>query len=287
LSGIFPLVVDERSKPFGWSWDKDAPAFDLPGMSASEALTLLMARDHLRAVMPSTTLQQLEGHFRQAENRVQATAEPSALARWRDKVRIVQPVQPLLAPVTDPEILATVQQALLQDLQCLLTYQRRGAEAGESYVVNPLGLVQRGQVLYLVATIKTYADLRLLVMHRVLSAEPLPTPVIRPPGFSLDAYLAAGALGWSAGEVAQLVLRFSSAAGAHLYETPLAVDQTITVLADGRLQVMATVQQTQQLSWWLMGFGEAVEVLAPPQLRQAMQRTATGLAARYAVDHPL
>jgi predicted DNA-binding transcriptional regulator YafY len=49
---IFPLTVDERSKPFGLSWIKDAPAFDLPGLSPSEGLTLLMARDHLRAVLP-------------------------------------------------------------------------------------------------------------------------------------------------------------------------------------------------------------------------------------------
>lgn len=39
--------------PLAGLWEKDAPAFDLPGISLSESLTLLMAREHLQAVMPS------------------------------------------------------------------------------------------------------------------------------------------------------------------------------------------------------------------------------------------
>ena len=32
LSKNFPLISDERDKPFGWSWSKDAPVYDLPSM---------------------------------------------------------------------------------------------------------------------------------------------------------------------------------------------------------------------------------------------------------------
>ena len=39
MSAIFPLVADEREKPYGWSWSVDAPSFDLPGLSPSQALT--------------------------------------------------------------------------------------------------------------------------------------------------------------------------------------------------------------------------------------------------------
>src|ERR1700730_10206168 len=33
LSEAFPLPSDDRERPFGWSWQKDAPAFDLPNLS--------------------------------------------------------------------------------------------------------------------------------------------------------------------------------------------------------------------------------------------------------------
>ena len=30
LSRIFPLVSEEKNRPFGWSWQKNARAFDIP-----------------------------------------------------------------------------------------------------------------------------------------------------------------------------------------------------------------------------------------------------------------
>ena len=43
LSDVFPLVSDERSKPFGWSWQKHASQFSLPGMSPLQAMVLTLA----------------------------------------------------------------------------------------------------------------------------------------------------------------------------------------------------------------------------------------------------
>lgn len=42
LSCSFPLCCDSREKPYGWSWQKDAESFDLPGLTIPEALTLSM-----------------------------------------------------------------------------------------------------------------------------------------------------------------------------------------------------------------------------------------------------
>ena len=40
LSGVFPLICDDRSQTFGWSWSGDAPTFDLPAMDGPTALTV-------------------------------------------------------------------------------------------------------------------------------------------------------------------------------------------------------------------------------------------------------
>lgn len=284
LSRIFPLIVDERSKPFGWSWDKEAPAFDLPGISSSESLTLLMAREYLRSVMPSSVQNQLAPYFRQAEQKLDALAEHSSLASWLDKVRIIPPTQPLLVPVIDESVEATLQEALLLDRQCLISYQRKDADKPDEYPINPLGLVQRGALLYLICTIKTYADPRILVLHRVRSAELLSSPVQRPREFDLDTYLSGGAFGWGAGNAIQLEVLFNPESGNHLYETPLSVDQVISIEPDGRLRVVAAVPENKQLLWWLLGFGEGVEVLAPKGLRESVARCLTLAARRY---HPL
>lgn len=280
LSGVFPLISDERSRPYGWSWERDAAGFDLPGMSVSESLTVIMAQEHLRSVMPASTLSQMAPYFRQAEQKLNALSGHSSLAGWFDKVRIIPPTQPLLAPQVDESVLSTLQEGLLQNRQCEITYQRRGADGMVTYPVNPLGIVQRGIVLYLVCTIKTYPDLKILAIHRVQSATLLDAAAYRPDGFHLDNYLASGAFGWQADRSIQFEALFSVDAGNHLYETPLSVDQIITP-QDDRLKVTATIQYTQQLVWWLLGFAAEVEVIAPVELRDHLKEKLRSAVSRY------
>lgn len=281
LAMIFPLVSDERSKPYGWGWQKDAPAFDLPGISNSEAITLLLAREHLRTLLPASTIAQLQPYFALAEQKLTALEQHSGIAGWQHKVRVIPPTQPLLAPRIDESVQATLHEALLHDRQCNIAYQRREATEPESYPVHVLGLVQRGQVLYLVCTIKTYPHIRLLALHRILAAELLSEAISPPADFDLDVYIASGALGWFPKETIHLKAIFTAEVAAHLYETPLSEDQAMTELPDGRIQLAATVQETLQLRWWLQGFGDAVEVIKPIHLRKQIAEGIHHLAERY------
>lgn len=281
LATIFPLVSDERSKPYGWGWQKDAPAFDLPGISNSEAITLLLAREHLRTLLPASTIAQLQPYFALAEQKLTALEQHSGIAGWQHKVRVIPPTQPLLAPKIDDAVQATLHEALLHERQCNITYQKREATEPESYPVHALGLVQRGQVLYLVCTIKTYPHIRLLALHRILAAELLSEAISPPAGFDLDAYIASGALGWFPKETIHLKAIFNADVAAHLYETPLSEDQAMTELPDGRIQLTATMQETLQLRWWLQGFGDAVEVIKPMHLRKQIAESINRLAERY------
>ena len=207
---IFPLVSDERSRPYGWSWQKDAPAFDLPGISNSEAITLLLAREHLRNLLPASTIAQLQPYFGLAEQKLTALKQHNGIAVWQNKVRVIPPTQPLLSPKIDEAVQATLHEALLQERQCKVTYQKRDATEPETYPVHALGLVQRGQVLYLVCTIKTYPHIRILALHRILAAELLSEVISLPDNFDLDEYIASGALGWFPKETIHLAAIFTA-----------------------------------------------------------------------------
>src|SRR3546814_10139941 len=52
LSIHFPLVLDDRSKPYGWSWAKDAHFEFMPKLTAAQAVALQLARTHLRDLLP-------------------------------------------------------------------------------------------------------------------------------------------------------------------------------------------------------------------------------------------
>jgi len=74
---------------------------------------------------------------------------------------------------------------------------------------------------------------------------------------------------------------FNARAGEHLFETPLTANQVLTVQDDGKLLLEAEISDTQELRWWLSGFGSAVKVVEPVGLREFFQSEAEVLANVY------
>ena len=283
LTVPFPLLADERSKPFGWSWRADAPGLTIPGLTLSQALTFQLVEQHLRPLLPPAVLAELQPAFALAAARL-AEAGPTRRS-WVDKVRVVSPTQTLRVPPIAPEVQRTLYEALLTDHQVQIRYLKPGEKSPITYeAVHPLGLVQRGAVLYLVCTFFGYTDPFLLVVHRMKTVTALEAPAIRPPGFDLDAYIASGRMGFGDGRIIRLEMLLHADAARHLTETPLSEDQRLTATPDGRVRVNATVPETEQLRWWILGFGEKAEVIKPIRLRKVMAETSQALAARYCVS---
>lgn len=267
LSKMFPLISDERDKPFGWSWSKDAPVFDLPALSHTEALTLAMVEQHLNALLPASTLSQLQPYFKAAKQHLSDIPNSERSRSWLNKVRTVPPTQPLLPPAVKEAAQKTVYEALLADRQLKIQYLKRGAKDSVAYQIHPLAVVQRGPVTYLCCTFKDYGDLRILALHRIQSATTLEDMAKIPRGFSIDEAIKSGIFGFGGGEEIQLEAIFCNGAGDHLFETPLSKDQLLSEQKDGTLKLVATVINTPQLKWWLLGFGSDVKVVKPLLLK--------------------
>jgi len=279
LSAHFPLVNDDREKPYGWSWQQDAAALSLPGLSPMEALIFHLAARHLQSILPASMLKALASHFQTAEGKLGSAVQARA---WANKVRVVPSTQPLIAPKVEPKAYAAVTEALLNDCQMKAGYRRRGDDKPSSYILNPLALVQRGAATYLVATVNEYHDPRLFALHRFTSAEGLGESARKVAGFDIDAYINSGGLGFGGdGDLIKLEALVDPAIADHLDETPLAMDQSLVLAAGARKRLKATVINTPQLRWWLLGFGEGVEVLRPKSLRQMMANRASAMALQY------
>lgn len=283
LSESFPIVCDERDKPYGWSWAKEGAHFDLPGITTSEALTFNLVEQHLKPILPASTLSQLNHYFVTASKKLASLSEQSPAHSWLHKVRVIQPTLTLLPPNIDSDAQRVVSEGLLLDKQLKVTYLKRGADKTVEYLIHPLGLVERGQMIYLACTLNDYQDIRILALHRFRSVVMLDDSSNRPEGFSLDRYIASGAFGFGGEETIRLEAIFKNPAGDHLHETPLCQDQELTEHGDGYQKLSAIVVNTEQLRWWLLGFGQYVEVIAPAELRETMATTAQALEAIYRV----
>lgn len=270
LSEIFPIALNDKNpRDYGWRWIKGAN-LDIPGMSVSEALAMRLVEMHMKQLLPDSMLNSLQGIFRLAQSKLDTIEKQNNnhSKDWLDKVRIVAPSQPLLAPVVKEDVQAAVYQAVLKNLQITADYQSMGSEQPKEYVLHPLGLIMRGALIYLVASAWDYADARLYALHRFSHVQVLETAINAPDGFDLDEAIASGLAEFAnQGTPIQLELRCTEDVAAYLSETPLAADQKIEVDVDGWVFLTVTVNDTWQFRWWLMGQGAGVEVYSPENLR--------------------
>lgn len=269
LEEIFPL---RQAPGFGtekiWYWPRTAKGLSVPGMAPQAALAFKLVDEYLRPLLPKSTLSALAPYLETAEG-VLAQAGIPALARWPEKVSIIPRGQPLLPPELDENVLAVVYEALFRERRFHAHYRPAHNPEGRDYVFNPLGLVFRDGVIYLVTALWDYPDIKQFALHRMDQAELLDEPVKAVEGFDLDGYIRRHAFEYPvADEPAEmdLELLLQPALARHLEETRLSLDQLTATEPDGRVRLTATVANTAQLRWWLLGFGNGVEVVKPAEL---------------------
>ncbi len=280
LSAVFPLEASE-GRPQGWRWCQGARQIDIPSMDPHAALTFYLVEQHLRALLPPTTLANLTPWFEAARGVVSTGA--SRVTQWKNKVRVVARTLTKVPPAIDPAIQDSLYDGLLRERQIEVTYRAltTGGEA-KTYPVHPLGLVVMEQVVYLVCTLRDYQDPRFLAIHRIDAAQVLEQAAKRPKGFDIDAFIAQEFGIRLGAEPLKLVLKVRGTLAAYLAETPMALGQKVKTLDEAWSEVRVTVADTQQLRNWLLSLGPQAVVMAPASLREELRQALAQAAAGYA-----
>jgi predicted DNA-binding transcriptional regulator YafY len=278
LTQPFPILCNDKGKPYGWYWSPGASA-NLPAITLAEALSLRLVEDLLKPLLPKAILTSLQAHFNQAQAKLKSLRQDNVTAHWQDKVRHVPPALPLLPPNINAEVLDVVQTALLYDRQVEIKYEAAHAEKISIQTLHPLALVQRGSITYLVATAFEYEDIRLYALHRIHKATATDNPATRPASFDLDSYIASGALHFGDGTL-QLKAWISYELANYLRETALSKDQTL-LENDDCYQLTATVNDSWQLRWWILSQGDGLEVIEPVMLREEIASNLKSAVEKY------
>ena len=283
LSVPFPIYEEKKegSKANYWSWSEGSEAFDIPEMTPLAALTFTLVESFLRDVLPKTVLNYLNPHFKRARSLLDKL-QSTHFGRWYEKIRILPRGQTLKPAFVLPEVLETVYEALMQEKQFKAAYRTKGANDTKEYVIHPLGMVFRHEIIYLVCTLWNYKDIKQMALHRFESAELSEELRKAPPDFNLDQYIGEEKFSYPVKDTPiKLQALFESRAAAHLFETPLSEDQTLTQKKEGKVLLNATVKNTSELHWWLLGFGDMVEVLKPKKLRDEFAAKIEKLSMMY------
>ena len=279
LAEVFDLTCSDV--PPRWSRARTAGDDALPVHDTYTALTFCLVEDYLHRILPVNVTQSLAPVFSKARNLLNTVDEDFDAKRWYQSVRVLPRALELTPPVIDEAVFRAVCEALWHRDELDITYQARVDGEPKSMNAHPHGLVVRDGVIYLLATLKTYADIRHMAVHRICEAEPTGRRAIIQTGFNLATYIEEGHFSYLEGQAMDLVLRFDGYVGQHLLEAPLNDTQRANLLDDGRIEILATIKDSQQLRWWVLGFGDAVEVVDPPEFRAWVREQVMAMAERY------
>jgi len=282
LSSSFPLNNETEGRKNYWFWIEYAVIQDLPGMEPVTALAFEMAESYLKPLLPEATLNLMLPYFNRAKE-VLGEQSMSALKTWPKKVAVIEKGPVLHKPVIKPELQQVIYQALLNETAINASYQTRGSDTAKDYLMHPLGIVSRMGVLYLVCTLWDYQDIKQFALHRFITAEPSDEPYRENTGFNLNDYTKEQhQFSYpTTKELVKLKALFEKNIAWHLAETPLSDDQILIPQNDERVLLEATVTETLELKWWLLSFGDNVEVVEPIQLREKFKSVAKRLSHIY------
>jgi predicted DNA-binding transcriptional regulator YafY len=178
--------------------------------------------------------------------------------------------------------LRTLQEAIWQERKLRFTYQR-GEECAAERLVDPLGLVAKGSVWYLVAAVE--GAIRSYRVSRVTDARVLDEPCARPADFDLAAY-------WeqSAAEFETQLPRYHArvrVAPAILPRLRYAgrfarIERVEPPDDDGWSRVALRFDVEEMACEYVLSFGAQIEVLEPLVLREKVIRMAESVIEFYA-----
>ena len=178
--------------------------------------------------------------------------------------------------------LPMLQAAVWQERRLRITYDRGDCDAVER-TVDPLGLVAKGSVWYLVAAVD--GQVRSYRISRVRDAEVIDEPCVRPKGFDLAAYWEQNTASFKAAlPLYQTTVRVRSEVFPRL---PFAgrfarIERADKPDQDGWMKVSLRFDVEEMACEYVLSFGAQMEVLEPPSLREKVIKMAESVVAFYA-----
>jgi predicted DNA-binding transcriptional regulator YafY len=202
-----------------------------------------------------------------ARERVRAAADA-----FRDTLRD-DPVAP-----DRREIHERILTSMVRSRQLRIWYAEEAAQDVESTKLSLYRLILHDRHWYMVGRSTLHRRVEVIGIHQVRRAALTDDPYAIPPRFDLERFLG-GAWGVRREPIRHDVrLRFTPRVAAEIDDIRWHRSQKRYGRADGGVELHLTVDGLEEITRWLLGFGDQVEVLHPPRLRERVRQVALNLA---------
>jgi predicted DNA-binding transcriptional regulator YafY len=273
-SGL-PLVYDERDQRYRLPGAQFLPPTNF---TPEEALSLIVLCHEMgRSGMPFLT----------AARNAAMKLESSLPTRLREQVRAtIDSVQIELPPTNrlqgQQPIYEQLVEAASKRRSVRIRYVAPTPEGEIRTRLNPYRLLFSRRSWYVIGRSTLHRDVRTFNVGRIVDLEPLDDAFEVPRGFSVDRYLRnAWHLIPESGPDHEIVVRFGRRVARNVAEVAWHKTQWVEFAEDGSLDFHATVSGLNEISWWILGYGDQAEAIRPPELRRIVAGHAVRMAQRY------
>ena len=180
------------------------------------------------------------------------------------------------------ERIALLTEAILRKRRCVVEYRKPSGSESKTYDFDPYRFLFVGGGLYVVGHVPKHAATATLAIDRLLAV------VLSKAEFELDPAFdpkkcRQEAFGVSWQDPINVVLRFRADQAPYVRERLWHPSQTLTDLPDGGLLLTFRAGGPFEIRRWVLGWGDAVEVISPEDLRENVKSTLTAANSIYEV----
>lgn len=181
--------------------------------------------------------------------------------------------------VLEPTILRLVE-AIVSRRHCRVAYQSPSRKTPRSFPYDPYRLLSVQGGLYCVGKVPAYANLVTLAIDRVRSLELTDEAFAVDPTFD-PKRLEAEAFGVVWERPMTVVVRFRADQAPYVREREWHPTQKLRELRDGRVELTFRAGGAFEIMRWILGWGDAAEVVKPTRLRRELERVLVNASQNY------
>ena len=274
-SGV-PIEFDNRERRYRIDNSHFLPPTNL---TLDEALWLLMAAEQSSNISPASE--------NVAAQQAVAKIEASLPGPLRDQLRELSERVTIKPPSVNPldrheDAYRTLLHASAEGHEVRIKYESLTECEKISTILRPYQLLFHSRSWYAIGKSSLHKEVRTFNVGRVSSAKLLSRTFNVPQSFSLQKYLGnAWGIMSEEGPDQEVHLRFSQLVAKNVSEVLWHSTQELEFAEDGSLDFQARVSGLYEIVWWVLGYGDQVEVIAPAKLRTLVARRLRAAAKQY------
>ncbi|WP_437185089.1 helix-turn-helix transcriptional regulator [Planctomicrobium sp. SH668] len=273
-----PILYDSKKQGY---WIVSQPLLPATNLSIAETLSLLvLAQDSTRGnrVIP------FQEAGRDAAIKLQSSL-PAHLSQYvSDMTQVVKIESEPLADLSGSRShFETLLAATSERRKVRIVYRSFAEQKTIQSLISPYRILFKRHAWYVIGRSSLHRSVRTFHLGRIERAELTEDSFSMPPRFRLDRYFGNA---WSfirepkARET--VVVRFQPQVAENVAEVSWHPTQKIIRHEDGSIDFQATVDGINEISWWIMSYGDQAKVLRPHSLIELIQRRAQNIVEQYA-----